>query len=69
MRRIEEQHNTPEQVSGYLQTALGIIEGCDVPDDLREAAFTAVVNLVASKQLIFEQSAMIPDLGVARGRH
>jgi hypothetical protein len=55
MQFSERHNNTREQVDGYLRATLECVEAAEVPDDLREVAFTAVVNLIASKQIIAEQ--------------
>lgn len=55
-------HNTNEQASGYIAAALAIVAELNVPDDLREAAFTAAVNLVSSKQVVYEQADVSPVL-------
>ena len=55
MRRIEHQHNTPEQVKQYLETALAIVAEIEVSDDLRRPCFEKAVDLVAGKQITFEQ--------------
>jgi hypothetical protein len=68
MQFTERQNNTSEQVGGYLSEALALVESADVPEDLREAAFTAVINLVASKQIFAEQ--MQPAMAIPRNmRH
>jgi hypothetical protein len=50
MRR-EAYHNTPEQIREYVRDALAVVDELQPPDDLREAVFTAAVNLRAAKQL------------------
>ena len=62
MRHI--QHNSVEQVEGYLQDALEITERLDPPEDLRVAFFNAVVALCSAKQVVMEDSDVSP---VARG--
>lgn len=68
VRYSERPNNTPEQVREYVAEALAIVDELDVPDDLREAAFTAAVNLSASKQVLAEQAGFAGlDLGQLRG--
>jgi hypothetical protein len=62
MRATEHQFQTPEQVTEYLRDALAIVESLDPPDDLRVACFTKAAELVSAKQVIFEQSAIMPNL-------
>lgn len=59
MRRTEIQHNTPEQVAGYLDEALRIVTELEPPEDLREVAFGKAVDLLAAKQLMLEQPATL----------
>lgn len=58
-RRIEQQHNTPEQVREYVREALAVVDELDVPDDLRAAAFAKACDLISGKQIVFEQPASI----------
>ena len=55
MRRVEVPNNTPEQVVEYLTQALVLLEEVAPPDELREAAFVSIVNLLSGKQIIMEQ--------------
>jgi hypothetical protein len=56
VRRIEHQHNTREQVKGYLETALELVGELEVDGDLKVACFEKAVDLVAGKQIVFEQA-------------
>jgi len=69
VRRIEHQHNTPEQVHHYLEQALAIVNALELTDDLRVKAFEKAVDLVAGKQITIEQIApnAIPLLGQGQG--
>ncbi len=60
MRKTETQHNTPEQVHAYLGAALAILDELELTDDLRPLAFVKAVDLLAAKQLFFEQPAALP---------
>lgn len=57
MRRKEEQHNTPQQVRDYLTEALAIVGELEVTDELRVPAFEKACDLLAGKQVTFEQVA------------
>lgn len=59
MRRIEHQHNTREQVREYLQTALEVVAELEVTDDLRRPCFEKAVDLIAGKQIVFEQPQVL----------
>jgi len=50
-------HNTPEQVHQYLEQALVIVNALELSDDLRVKAFELATNLIAGKQIVFEQIA------------
>lgn len=50
-------HNTPEQAHQYLEQALVIVNALELTDDLRVKAFEKAVDLVAGKQIVFEQIA------------
>lgn len=68
MRRVEHQHNTPDQVKQYLEQALAIVAELELADDLRVPAFTKAVDLVAGKQIVFEQ-AQLGNLDLNALRH
>lgn len=55
MRRAEEHFHTPEQVSEHLAQALALVEAHDPPDDLRVPFFVKAADLLAAKQVFFEQ--------------
>lgn len=55
MRRVEHQHNTREQVKQYLETALELVAELELTDDLRRPCFEKAVDLIAGKQITFEQ--------------
>jgi hypothetical protein len=55
MQRQEIQNNTYEQVKLYVSDALTLTETIDPPGDLREAVFTAAVNLISGKQIVMQQ--------------
>lgn len=69
--RVEVQNYEPEQVAGHLDDALAIMAGTEVPDDLRVAAFSKVLELLAAKQVILQTgSGGAADLSLlARKNH
>lgn len=71
--REEEPHNTPEQVRSYLTEALNLTNELDddEPERVRAAIFSAAVNLISSKQIMFIETAMggVADLGNLARRH
>lgn len=67
MRRVEHQHNTRDQAKHYLETALELVAELEVADDLKVPCFEKAVDLVAGKQIMFEQAAIAPmDLSKIR---
>jgi hypothetical protein len=70
MRKAFEAHfHSEEQVRVYVSTAAAIVDELEVADDLREAAFTQAVALLAQKQVTFEQvspSGVLLDNGMRR---
>ena len=56
LRKAFEAHfHSREDVQRYVEQALAVVEDAVVPDDLREAAFSQAVQLLAQKQVTFEQ--------------
>lgn len=56
MRRHEEHFHTPEQIAAHLDDALAIIHAAGVEDELKVPAFIKVLELLAAKQVFFEQA-------------
>ena len=58
MRKAFEAHfHSEDQVRGYLDVAERLVDDLSVAYDLREAAFTRAVDLLAQKQVTFEAVA------------
>jgi hypothetical protein len=53
-----------EDVQRYVELALAIADDAVVPDDLRETAFGKAVDLLAQKQVTFEE---VSGAGVVLG--
>ena len=70
MRRVEIQHNTPEQVQHYLEGALALVAELEIADDLRPVAFTKAVDLLAAKNVQIEQvqAGALGLMEIPRGR-
>jgi hypothetical protein len=60
MIRREDYHHTPEQVAGYLDTALAMANGAEIPDEWRLPVLLKAVDLLASKQIFYEQPGALP---------
>lgn len=60
MRRTEEMLCSREQVVGYLREALSVVDEIEPPEDLRPAVFAKAADLVAAKQVFFEQAQTLP---------
>ena len=58
MREIH--HHTRNQVESYLSDALQLVNELEMTDDLREACFTKAVDLLSSKQIMFDQTDATP---------
>ena len=69
MRRVEMQHNTPEQVREYMEEAIAIVRDLDLTGDLFVPAFTKAVDLLAAKHIQFEQVQPmgLPAMHIPRG--
>lgn len=61
-------HNTPEEVETWLAAALDLVNAAEIDGDLRGIAFAKAIDLLAAKQIQFEQ--FVPgaaiDLGARR---
>lgn len=55
MRSQEYPHNTREQVERYLTDALQLVVELEPPDDLRGICLSKAVDLLSSKQIMYEQ--------------
>lgn len=70
MIRKDHQHHTPQEVAGYLDTALAIVKDADVPDDWKRDTFLKAVDLLAGKQIVFTESSLPPVMAIPRNaRH
>jgi hypothetical protein len=56
-KAFEAYFHSDDQVREYVTKAAAIVDDLDVPDDLREAAFTKALDLLAQKQVTFEAVA------------
>ena len=61
--------NTREQVLEYLRAALELVDELQPPDDLRAVVFTKAADLVAGKQVFFEQTNVGGVLDLGRRAH
>ena len=67
LRKQESHHNTTDEVEGWLGAAVDLVERLEVPDDLRVAAFSAAVGLLAAKQIFYEQPTSALAMAIPRG--
>lgn len=58
MREIK--HNTSDEVRDAISEALASIEICEVPDDLRAAAFQFAAERLISKQVFYHPADQAP---------
>lgn len=54
MRKVH--FTTPSEAADYLREALNVVDYCNVPDDLREVAFTAVFSQIAGAQVFMDEN-------------
>lgn len=59
MRRTENYHHTTEQVGDYLDRALAILAERELSEAERARVLPALVTLLSSKQLFYEQPAPV----------
>lgn len=64
MQRQEIPNNTDEQVADYLARTLEVIEGSDIPGDLRPEAFSQVFMAIAGKQILMVQAQPVSLAGL-----
>lgn len=61
MPRTQEIHfHTREQIEGYIDTALYIIDHAELEDELKRSAFEKCIDLLAAKQVLIEQPQTVP---------
>lgn len=61
-QKTEDHHHSPKQIAGYLDEARRLLlEAGFIPEE-HEATFAAVVTLLASKQVFYEQIAPMTHL-------
>jgi hypothetical protein len=64
-RAAEDHHHTTEDVENYLRVALYVLGTHDLDPATHDATLAAVLGLLASKQMVYEQ--MQPSaLGILR---
>jgi len=69
MRRTEDIHHTPENVHGYVEQALVILDDFTLTPDERAHLPPQVVALLSSKQIFYEQVAPAGMLLPQNARH
>lgn len=58
--RTDDHHHTAADVRRYLAAACELVQELELDDDLKVPAFTKAVDLLASKQIFYEQPAAVP---------
>lgn len=59
LRKSAEAHfHEPVEIKGWLQLAEQMVDELGIADDLRAAAYSQAVALLAQKQVAFEQTAL-----------
>ena len=54
-RAAEDHHHTEDDIGAYLLAAHGILSECGVDPETHDATLAAVLGLLASKQMVYEQ--------------
>ena len=69
LRKTDEAHfHTPADIAGYLDTARGLLEEAGLGTADHDATLAALVNLLAQKQVTFEQVGVgAPHMAIPRG--
>ena len=65
VQRRDIQFNTEAEVTGYLKSALDLVDSLGPPDDLRVACFTQAAALLSGKQVMIEPVAMASGMDLA----
>jgi hypothetical protein len=67
-RKTEDHHHSPEQVNGYIAQALVLLDEHELTADERANLLPHVVNLLAIKQIFYEQ--VVPTMALpGNARH
>ena len=69
MRKTEDRHHTPEQVHGYIEQALVLLDEHELTPDERARLLPVTVTLLSAKQVLYEQAMPLPDLNALKARH
>jgi hypothetical protein len=54
-KSAEAYFHTPDDVKGYVKSALRIMDDAGVPEHLEEAVLPKLLDLLSNKQVTFEQ--------------
>lgn len=68
LQRTDVAHFTSEQVEGHVRDALEVAGNCGLTDEERVALLPAILDKLASKQVVLEQVPDVPLLGQLNGR-
>ena len=68
-RRTEDYFHTPEQVHGYIEQALVLLDAHELTLDERARLLPQVVNLLSGKNITYEQIAPTGMLLPQNARH
>lgn len=69
MRRVDAPNHTRDEVRQHLQHALELVDELNTPDDLRGHMFDKAVDLLAGKQILWEQPQQVAvNLGQLLGQ-
>ena len=68
MRKTEDRHHSAEQVNGYIEQALVLLDEHELTPQERASVLPVVVTLLSAKQVFYEQAMPLPNLDALKAR-
>src|SRR5438552_16766169 len=68
MRKTEDRHHSAEQVNGYIEQALVLLDEHELTPQERASVLPVVVTLLSAKQVGFEQAMPLPNPAALKAR-
>jgi len=66
-RRVEDQHNSPEQVAEYVRQTVALADELELATEDRKVLLPTMLALISNKQLFYEEIGPVPNMVVPRG--
>lgn len=67
LRRIENANYTPEQVEQHVRQAVALADDCQLSESDRAVLLPAILDKLASKQVLLEQLPGLDHMAIPRG--